>query len=122
MMKISNNFKIFLTIRMVMAMISWGSFVPGKGLVLKLEEKLLLKIFNCFYPIFKDETWQSVEIAHKLVFGYGHLTWEWVEGIRSYLHPCFFAIIFCILKWTALDFTNVVVITPRLVYLYKCNT
>ena len=89
MMKISNNFKIFLTIRMVMAMISWGSFVPGKGLVLKLEEKLLLKFFNCFYPIFKDETWQSVEIAHKLVFGYGHLTWEWVEGIRSYLHPCF---------------------------------
>lgn len=52
-----------------------------------------------------------------MVFGYGHLTWEWVEGIRSYLHPCFFAIIFCILKWTALDFTDVVVITPSHLHL-----
>ena len=36
-----------------------------------------------------DETYQSVEVAHYLVFGRGHLTWEWTteNPIRSYLHP-----------------------------------
>ena len=59
-----------------------------------------------------DETWQSVEViiphdivisniafialpsqvAHKIVFGNGYLTWEWNEGLRSlkaflWLHP-----------------------------------
>ena len=60
-----------------------------------------------------DETWQSVEIAHKLVFGTGHLTWEWAEGLRSYLHPLLFAIVFYILKWTGLDFQDFIVVTPR---------
>jgi hypothetical protein len=29
-----------------------------------------------------DEYWQSLEVAHRLVFGYGHLTWEWAAGLR----------------------------------------
>lgn len=39
-----------------------------------------------------DETWQSVEVAHKLAFGKGHSTWEWLEdaSIRSYCHPLIF--------------------------------
>ena len=69
--------------------------------------------FLIMYIFLIDETWQSVEIAHNLVFGHGHLTWEWVEGLRSYLHPCFFAIIFYILKWTALDFPVFIVVIPR---------
>ena len=79
------------------------------------KKKLTPRIFFNHVQIFfiLDETWQSVEIAHKLVFGHGHLTWEWVEGLRSYLHPCFFAVVFYILKWTALDFPDIVVITPR---------
>ena len=35
-----------------------------------------------------------IQVAHKLVFGYGHLTWEWQEGLRSYLHPLIFAFLF----------------------------
>lgn len=27
-----------------------------------------------------DEYWQGPEVAHRLVFGYGHLTWEWRHG------------------------------------------
>lgn len=37
-----------------------------------------------------DEYWQSLEVAHRSVFGYGYLTWEWKYGIRSYLHPLLF--------------------------------
>jgi phosphatidylinositol glycan class B len=41
-----------------------------------------------------DEYYQSVEVAHKVVFGYGYTTWEWVEGIRSYIFPGFFMIFY----------------------------
>ena len=71
-------FWAFAFIRVLMAFLSWGYFVP-------------------------DETWQSVEVAHKLVFGNGHLTWEWEHGLRSYLHPALFAILFKILKFVNLD-------------------
>ncbi|KAJ6296068.1 hypothetical protein OIU78_023996 [Salix suchowensis] len=29
---------------------------------------------------FSDEHWQALEVAHRIVFGYGHLTWEWRKG------------------------------------------
>lgn len=44
-----------------------------------------------------DEYWQSLEVAHKLVFEYGHLTWEWIFGIRSYTYPLLIAILYKIL-------------------------
>ena len=72
-----------------MAFVSLGSFVP-------------------------DETWQSVEIAHKMVFGHGYLTWEWQKGLRSYLHPCLYAVLFYIMKWTALDTPDLIVVFPRM--------
>lgn len=34
-----------------------------------------------------DEFWQSTEVAYYKLFGEGHLTWEWVAGIRSYIIP-----------------------------------
>ncbi|CAD6972094.1 unnamed protein product, partial [Tilletia controversa] len=27
-----------------------------------------------------DEFWQSLEVAHRIVFGYGYSTWEWRDG------------------------------------------
>jgi phosphatidylinositol glycan class B len=39
-----------------------------------------------------DEFWQAHEVAHKLVFGYGHLTWEWTHAIRSHVHVLPFAL------------------------------
>lgn len=50
-----------------------------------------------------DEYWQSLEVAHRLVFGYGYLTWEWTEGIRSYLHPALIACLYYILNLLSLD-------------------
>ena len=62
-----------------------------------------------------DETYQSVEVAHYLVFGRGHLTWEWTteNPIRSYLHPLMFAVVFKVLKILSIDSTELVVLMPR---------
>ncbi|CAK1589256.1 unnamed protein product [Parnassius mnemosyne] len=61
-----------------------------------------------------DEYWQSLEVAHKQVFGYGALTWEWRKGIRSYLYPSIFAALYTVLKITGLDYPEAVVLLPRL--------
>jgi len=66
---------------------------------------------TCFVP---DEYWQTVEVAHKMVFGYGHLTWEWTRGIRSYIYPAFLATVFSVLKYFDLDSVNAVVYGPRI--------
>ncbi|CAB4065225.1 PIGB [Lepeophtheirus salmonis] len=48
-----------------------------------------------------DEIWQSSEIAHYIVFGYGYKTWEWRDNaeIRSYIHPTLF-LLFAILGFS----------------------
>ena len=65
-----------------------------------------------------DETWQSVEVAHKLVFGRGYLTWEWtneaIGPIRSYIHPLIFVPILYLLKVTHLDYYWIVALAPRI--------
>ncbi|XP_057833988.2 mannosyltransferase APTG1 isoform X1 [Cryptomeria japonica] len=76
-----------------------------------------------------DEHWQALEVAHRIVFGYGHLTWEWEKGIRSYLHPLIFALLYKILAIFQLDTVWFMIKTPRLlqslfaaigdIYLYK---
>lgn len=64
----------------------------------------LLKTF--FQP---DEYWQALEPAHRIAFGYGYLTWEWREGLRSAAHPLLFAGAYKIADWLGLD----VVAAPR---------
>jgi len=64
-----------------------------------------------------DEYWQSLEVAHVLVFGYGDLTWEWLPEyqIRGYLHPLIFASVYQFLKLTGLDSRLAMFIVPRIV-------
>lgn len=38
-----------------------------------------------------DEIYQSLEPAHRLVFGYGFVAWEFVEGARNWTFPLFAA-------------------------------
>lgn len=40
-----------------------------------------------------DEFWQGPEIAHREVYGYGHLTWEWTYGqpLRSPIYHSLFS-------------------------------
>lgn len=79
------------------------------------------------YTVFApDEHWQSLEIAHKIVFGYGYTTWEWRDPrmrisdgvsstawgsgpIRSPLYPLIFTIPYWLLKISKLDQTLLLV-------------
>ncbi|XP_055636618.1 GPI mannosyltransferase 3 [Toxorhynchites rutilus septentrionalis] len=60
-----------------------------------------------------DEYWQSLEVAHRLAFGYGHLTWEWTHGIRSYIYPALIAGIYKILALAKLDSVELIILLPR---------
>uniref|UniRef100_A0A1I8F7S4 Mannosyltransferase n=1 Tax=Macrostomum lignano TaxID=282301 RepID=A0A1I8F7S4_9PLAT len=61
-----------------------------------------------------DEFWQSVEVAHRSAFGYGHLTWEWQAGLRSPLYPGAFALLFKLLQLAGADSRLAVAKLPRL--------
>uniref|UniRef100_A0A7C8YY08 Mannosyltransferase n=1 Tax=Opuntia streptacantha TaxID=393608 RepID=A0A7C8YY08_OPUST len=78
-------------------------------LAFRILNSLLVQTY--FNP---DEHWQSLEVAHQLVFGYGHLTWEWKKGIRSYLHPFLFAFLYKVLAILHLDTPWLMMRAPRL--------
>jgi len=54
-----------------------------------------------FWP---DEVFQSLEPAHRLVFGYGMVAWEFIEGARNYALPGFIAFWFKLAQVFGLDF------------------
>ena len=58
-----------------------------------------------------DEYFQSLEVAHHAVFGYGHLTWEWLapRPIRSVLYPALNIPAYWLLKTLELDQTAALV-------------
>ncbi|KAL2338580.1 hypothetical protein Fmac_013026 [Flemingia macrophylla] len=78
-----------------------------------------------------DEHWQGPEVAHRIAFGYGHLTWEWKQGIRSYLHPFIFVPLYRFLALLRFDTPWLMTRAPRLLqsvfsavgdlYLYKLS-
>ena len=61
-----------------------------------------------------DETWQSVEVAHRVVWDQGHLTWESDEAIRSSLLSLPYILVFKMLDLLHLDYQLLVVVCPRL--------
>jgi len=58
------------------------------ALALALRAGLALAFPNVFYP---DEIFQTLEPAHRLLYGYGVVSWEWRLGARSWLLPGFLA-------------------------------
>ncbi|KEG14990.1 GPI mannosyltransferase 3 [Trypanosoma grayi] len=61
-----------------------------------------------------DEWWQSTEVAYHMVFGKGHLPWEWHYGLRSVLFPGIIAFPFFLLKLVGLDTAWTVWFSSRL--------
>lgn len=57
-----------------------GSLAVGAA----LRVALALGDDGIYWP---DEVYQSLEPAHRLVFGYGQVAWEFVEGARSWALP-----------------------------------
>lgn len=78
---------------------------------------LVLRILSVFVVktwYVPDEYWQSLEVAHKLTFGYGYLTWEWTKGIRSYIYPLFIAAVYQILALFGIDQVEYLILAPRI--------
>lgn len=70
------------------------------SVVFRVLVALLTRSF--FQP---DEYFQALEPAHNFVFGYGHLTWEWVnpEPLRSMVYPALNIPVYWLLKTSGLD-------------------
>ena len=60
--------------------------ISAIGFALRVNESL--RIFSLAHP---DEVFQTLEPAHRVAYGYGVITWEWRDGIRSWLFPVFLA-------------------------------
>ena len=75
-------------------------------LVYRIALALLTR--SIFQP---DEFFQSLEVAHNLVFGYGKLTWEWqpTVAIRPIVYPALYVPVYWILRATGLDATGLLV-------------
>ena len=55
-----------------------------------------------------DEYWQSLEPAHMLVYGYGYLTWEWQQGIRSFSYPLLYSLVYKICSTLQLPYACII--------------
>ena len=67
----------------------WRLFIPCLGAA------FLLRVYVGIggdWAVRADEIWQYLEQAHRWVFGYGQVTWEFRIGARSWLLPAVSAI------------------------------
>ncbi|XP_049833004.1 GPI mannosyltransferase 3 [Schistocerca gregaria] len=84
-------------------------------LVLRLVSVFLVSTF--YVP---DEYWQSLEIAHRLAYGYGYTTWEWKVGIRSYVYPSLIALMYKIMNIIKIDTVENLILLPRIFQALLC--
>ncbi|XP_077041457.1 GPI alpha-1,2-mannosyltransferase 3 isoform X2 [Agelaius phoeniceus] len=90
-----------------------GAAAPASLLALTLA----LRTLNCFLvqtSFVPDEYWQSLEVAHRMVFNYGYLTWEWTSNLRGYSYPLIFASMYKALQVLAKDNVQLLIWVPRL--------
>ena len=87
-----------------------ASPMTARTAALALAVRVLVAVLtrSFFQP---DEYFQSLEVAHHLVFGYGALTWEWVSArpIRSIVYPALNVPVYWALKALRLDDTELLV-------------
>ncbi|KAI9564959.1 hypothetical protein GHT06_008700 [Daphnia sinensis] len=81
-------------------------------LLLLIRLSSVIVVQTWFVP---DEYWQSLEVSHRLSFGYGYLTWEWFEGIRSIIYPAVFVIPYKVLAYLSLDSQQALIYVPRVI-------
>jgi len=51
---------------------------------------------------------------------YGYLTWEWQNGLRGYMYPTMFAVIYKLLGFLHMDSRTLVVSLPCVMF-FNCN-
>ncbi|CAI2734511.1 unnamed protein product [Schistosoma spindalis] len=82
---------------------------------------LLFRFFNALLiqtSYVPDEYWQSIEVAHKWVFGYGTLTWEWEPKIalRSPVHPLLISFIYKVIATLGADSQWMIMKSPQILH------
>ena len=84
----------------------WSFWLFLKLVFFRIVNALLVQTF--FQP---DEFFQSLEVAHELVFRYGWLTWEWQpeNAIRSPLYPLLFVPGYWLVQKLGLEDTDALV-------------
>ena len=65
-------------------LVLWAALIAGLGCRLYVA----LTDHGIYWP---DEIHQSLEPAHRLVFGYGFIAWEFAAGARNWAFPGFVA-------------------------------
>lgn len=65
-------------------------------IALLLRVGVAIRVPNLVHP---DEIFQTQEPAHRLAYGYGIVTWEWREGIRSWAFPALLAVVMRATEW-----------------------
>ncbi|KAG1826924.1 glycosyltransferase family 22 protein [Suillus subaureus] len=87
------------------------------SLALVLRVVIALSTQGFFQP---DEYFQALEPAHHYVFGYGHLTWEWVSPapLRSIIYPALNIPPFWLIKTLGLDerYPELLIVGPRIIH------
>jgi hypothetical protein len=73
--------------------LAWASLLAS---AFALRIGLAVSLPNICYP---DEIFQTLEPAHRLVYGYGVISWEWRLGIRSWVFPTFLACVMRATQW-----------------------
>lgn len=84
------------------------------GLVVGLVARLVFA-FHDDGLLWPDEYYQSLEPAHRAVFGYGWQAWEFLEGARHWTLPGFVAAVMKVSSALGLDYLKAVEITFCLV-------
>lgn len=59
-----------------------------------------------------DEYWQSQEVAHRLAFGSGSLTWEWRVGLRDVAYPYLLSRVWRLFSWAGAN-PDLLVLVPK---------
>jgi GPI mannosyltransferase 3 len=81
----------------VFGMPAWSKYVLIIFLLIALWFRVVAaQIPNLIHP---DEIFETLEPAHHLAYGYGVVTWEWREGIRSWVFPAFLAGVMRATSW-----------------------
>lgn len=85
------------------------SMLGRRALVILCVRVCLALLTDTFFQ--PDEFYQSLEVAHHVVFGYGYVTWEWASErpVRSPVYPALYAIVYQLIKSLKLDNTRLLV-------------
>lgn len=81
----------------------------------------IMLVFRVFNSIFistffdPDEYYQSLEVAHNIVFKRGYVTWEWRHMIRGYAHPLIFVFVYKVIQLLKLQDSIIIIWGPKIV-------